>query len=630
MPEKSSDGLIASLFPKPKQIRLIDSVFSFPIGSIVARDLRNKSVRQSAVRIQAKMELLGHRYPIAEKAENGRNPAVQVSIDQPPGHIQGSRIAIEPGSIRLSGNDEEGLAHAVTTFTQIVAHFERDGVVPGLEIIDWPDYEKRGIMLDISRDKIPTMETLFRLVDQCAAWKLNELQLYTEHTFAYSNHRKVWEDASPMTPDEITELDTYCRERHIELVPNQNTFGHLERWLKHDAYAHLAECRNPTKVFAWGEDRIVSRRSLCPVDPGALALMNELFAELLPNFSSRNFNIGCDETIELGYGRSKEACENEGKGQVYLDYLLGLRQAAEKHGRRIQFWGDIITNYPELIPKLPKDITALIWGYEKDHPFDKECSEFKASGLDFYVCPGTSSWNSLVGRHGNATKNLLRAARSGAAHGAKGYLITDWGDGGHWQPLCVPYPYFAYGAALSWGPDENEGIDLARHLNQQVYHDREGRIGGVLLNLAKAAEYSEIFLHNSSIFDPILRRAADRFSDLKPLEKLRPENLQRIDESLEAELNLLAEARLTCDDADQVVAETRLAAEFCRHACKQAQYKLGTPGGYLKEVPIERRRELRRELRGLIKRFEKLWLIRNRSGGLADSVGRLEKILEAY
>ena len=93
---------------------------------------------------------------------------------------------------------------------------------------------------------------------------------------------------------------------------------------------------------------------------------------------------------------------------------------------------------------------------------------------------------------------------------------------------------------------------------------------------------------------------------------------------------VLAEARLTCDDADQVVAETRLAAEFCRHACKQAQYKLKTPGGDLKEVSTEGRTELRDELRGLIKRFKKLWLIRNRSGGLADSTGRLEKILGAY
>src|SRR5205085_841863 len=105
--------------------------------------------------------------------------------------------------------------------------------LPELRINDSPDFAVRGIMLDISRDKVPTMPTLFALVDLFAELKINQLQLYTEHTFAYANHPDVWRDASPMTPDEIKTLDAYCRTKFIELVPNQNSFGHMERWLKH-------------------------------------------------------------------------------------------------------------------------------------------------------------------------------------------------------------------------------------------------------------------------------------------------------------------------------------------------------------------------------------------------------------
>ena len=28
-----------------------------------------------------------------------------------------------------------------------------------------------------------------------------------------------------------------------------------------------------------------------------------------------------------------------------------------------------------------------------DHPFDANCAKFAASGIPFYVCPGTSTWN---------------------------------------------------------------------------------------------------------------------------------------------------------------------------------------------------------------------------------------------
>ena len=72
--------------------------------------------------------------------------------------------------------------------------------------------------------------------------RFNELQLYAEHTFAYKEHSTVWNNASPMTAAEVCLIDDYCTGRGIELVANQNSFGHLERWLKHDRYRALAEC----------------------------------------------------------------------------------------------------------------------------------------------------------------------------------------------------------------------------------------------------------------------------------------------------------------------------------------------------------------------------------------------------
>ena len=76
-------------------------------------------------------------------------------------------------------------------------------------------------MLDISRDKVPKMETLFGLVDDLSAWKVNHLQLYVEHTFAYRKHKAVWEHASPMTAEEFRLLDAYCRDRFIELMSDK-------------------------------------------------------------------------------------------------------------------------------------------------------------------------------------------------------------------------------------------------------------------------------------------------------------------------------------------------------------------------------------------------------------------------
>jgi len=168
--------------------------------------------------------------------------------------------------------------------------------------------ENRGIMLDISRDKVPTMETLYNLVDMLLEFKINQFQLYTEHTFAYKNHKTVWENASPMTPEQIRELDIFCKKRFIELVPNQNSFSHIDRWLKHPEYNSLAEVPE-------------TPHSLNPENPDSIKLLAELYAELLPNFSSKQFNVGCDETAQLGECGSSNAVSKLRKGRVYLNFL---------------------------------------------------------------------------------------------------------------------------------------------------------------------------------------------------------------------------------------------------------------------------------------------------------------------
>ena len=101
-------------------------------------------------------------------------------------------------------------------------------------------FETRGYMLDVSRDKVPTMSTLRQIVDLLKVCNYNQFQLYTEHTFRYAKHEPAWRNASPLTPAEVRELDAYCRMNDIELVPNQNSFGHLERWLKLPEYNALA------------------------------------------------------------------------------------------------------------------------------------------------------------------------------------------------------------------------------------------------------------------------------------------------------------------------------------------------------------------------------------------------------
>ena len=162
---------------------------------------------------------------------------------------QGYRISVSQGQIEVTASEPVGVFYAVQTLVQLIRQTRNP--LPTLRCRDWPDFPQRGVLLDISRDKVPSRRTLLDLVDRLSSWKINQLQLYTEHTFAYRNHPEVWAEASPMTGEDILVLDAYCRERFVELVPNQNTFGHMARWLRHPAYRHLAECPDGCET-AWG------------------------------------------------------------------------------------------------------------------------------------------------------------------------------------------------------------------------------------------------------------------------------------------------------------------------------------------------------------------------------------------
>ena len=377
----------------------------------------------SAHRLQASLrERAGLSWEIAASPA-GPSDDIGVTLSVVPGsvrHPQGYELTITPAGIHAVAGTAAGVFYAVCTLIQLlessfelpVSSFE----LPALRISDWPDFPARGVMLDVSRDRVPTMATLYDLVDLLASWKVNQLQLYTEHTFAYRNHPEVWAEASPITGEEILALDAYCRERFVELVPNQNSFGHMAPWLRLPRYQPLAETTGDW-IAPWGE-MYHGGFSLCPADPGSLDLVRGLFDELLPHFSSRMFNVGCDETFDLGQGRSEATCRSLGRGRVYLDFLLKIHREVRARGRTMQYWGDIIIQHPELIGELPRDAVALVWGYEADHPFDAHGEKFAAAGIPFYVCPGTGSWRTLAGRTSSVLGNLRNAAENGLKHGA--------------------------------------------------------------------------------------------------------------------------------------------------------------------------------------------------------------------
>jgi len=458
-----------------------------------------------------------------------------------------------------------------------------------------------GYQLDVSRCKVPTMKTLRHMVDLLAKLGYNQFQLYTEHTFAYAGHEAAWAESSPMTPAEIRQLDAWCAEKGIELVPNQNSFGHMERWLRHPEYVALAEAPLADVPGLWG-GRSTAPTALCPTAPASVKFLAGLYDQLFPCFRSKYVNVGCDEVGDVTDApNSRSAAEVRRRGgsqYVYLDFLKKIHGLVSERGHTMMFWGDIILHKPELISELPQDVIALNWGYEADHPFAKETAAFKKAGRRFYVCPGTSAWGSLTGRVRNMTGNVDNAVENGLKNGAEGLLLADWGDGGHPNPWLVSVPALVYTAARAKGEKLTEE-QLAGRIDAVL----GGRFGRSLVRYGNLYLLTDRPMGNQTILSRILWKGA-AYGKLPEKDETPGKGVLPMPKAQA----VLAEWRAARADRDLKGAPEWVAEDFAMLDLLMEALEMRIRGEH--DLVMTR----------IGPRYRALWLKQNRRGGLEESL----------
>ncbi len=537
-----------------------------------------------------------------------------VRTNSAPNHPEGYALTISKGGIEISFREAGGLRAATATLRQLLKEYGRK--LPCLKIRDWPDFARRGVMLDISRGRVPKLETLLDLAEKLSDFKINELQLYTEHTFAHKKYKSIWRNWGALTSDEIRKLATRCRELGIDLVPNQNSFGHLRYFLADPRLKKLGEISEP--FLSETKDFLRRPTTLAPNHPRTLPFLRGLYDELLPNFSSEFFNIGGDETWDLGKGQSKKLCEAKGKGRVYLDFIKKLHRDVSARNKKMMFWGDIILKYPALIRELPKGIIALNWGYEANHPFAKETAQFAKAKIPFYVCPGTSTWQTLIGKHDNALANLRSAAKAGKRFGAIGFLNTDWGDGGHPQPLAVSWPLFAAGAALAWNAKSLDEKIVANVLSRDVFEDATGKIAQAGFNLGFAHQKLGVRAVNETPLGTVIAAPKPEEQELfcrnglKWFNQIPARKIHATLAEIEKRRKVLSQSKPKSGAGKILARELDLAARMAAQSCQFTLWQQAVVAGKKSEAAKLARRGLR-ELQGLEKDFKSHWPLRNKA-----------------
>jgi hexosaminidase len=357
---------------------------------------------------------------------------------------EGYVVAVGSNEVVVAGKTSAGTFYGLQTLKQLVRGAGASAFIPDVKIVDWPTMRWRAVSDDISRGPVPTVDYIKRQIRTEAFFKLNMHSFYMEHTFASESQPLIGPAGGSLTPSEIRELVAYAHRYHVELVPEQQTFGHLHKALRLEKYAELAET-------PYGD-------VLSPQQEGSYRLIADWYRELNELFPGQFFHIGEDETFELGEGQSRDAAKARGVGAIYFEHLNRVRDVLKPYNRRLMFWGDIALHHPDLIGNIPKDMIVMNWQYGARDDFSSDIKPFQDAGLQQFVCPGAQNWNQIFPNLEAARKNIVNFVRDGQKAGAIGMMNTTWDDDGEslfettWYPIVL-------GAAASW---QEGAVDVER------------------------------------------------------------------------------------------------------------------------------------------------------------------------
>jgi hexosaminidase len=282
----------------------------------------------------------------------------------------------------------------------------------------------KGFHLDM-RVQVMPMEQLKAFALKLSKAGINTLIIEWEGTYPFEKHPLI-PNRYTYTKAEVVAFIDYCNFLGIDVIPLQQSFGHVEYILRNDRYKDL---REDPKDFS----------QVCPLQVQQdKALFTDLYTELASTHTSKYIHIGGDETYLLGHDeRCRQAVVKEGKSKLYIDYIKMLCGIVIKLGKIPVLWADIALKYPDAIKELPKSTVFIDWNYGWDMNRFGNHQKLLQSGYEIWGAPAirSSPDNFYLTQWEKHFKNIHDFVPAAAKLGYKGIVMTSWSTSGQYSPV---------------------------------------------------------------------------------------------------------------------------------------------------------------------------------------------------
>lgn len=573
------------------------------------RQLRLRTVDESSVRkLTSNYIFIGPpESPLARTLMKQRGGKLSQSMKE-----EGYFLHIDENGIVLIADSPAGRFYGAMTLLQLMQAQKRGLAVPALSIHDWPLQKMRGITDDLSRGQVSTIANFKKIIRFLARYKLNVYSPYIEDIFAFKNHPLVGKNRGALTAGEVKELDAYAKNYHVELIPIFETLGHWENILVIPEYVQYAEFPGAHTVDISNEK--------------VYGLLDQMIGELASAFSSPFFNMAADESWDVGLGANKARVASSDLATVHAEHYKRLFEILKKHKKKPLMYGDIILNNPDILAKIPKDVTIVDWQYwvAQDYPSPEV---FQSAAFPYVVSPAVWNFTGPFPNYLNTLVNIRNLSLDGYRHGSMGLLTSNWNDYGGEALRELNYYGYAWTAECAWQPERAD----VREFNRKFFSDflgspQTGQLGQLVYTIL-SDPYNQFTWHELWRH-PLLSHHASSMNALWRIES--------VQSSMPLLQKLLEEAgsgiTRNKDHLEYLRFITRLNLWFAKKLNTVEQVRAAHRDSALMQDPKELASRLRTLTTGMIPEleeikddFRKLWLKTNREDNLAWLLERYDQ-----
>ena len=320
------------------------------------------------------------------------------------------------------------------------------------------NFDYFGVLIDCSRNAVPSVEGLKRFLGTIAKMGYNMAMLYTEETYEVENEPYFGYKRGRYSVNEIREIDRFAASVGIELVPCIQTLAHLAPLKRWREYRH--------KIFDIDDILLVD-------EPRTYELIENIFSTLEKTFTSRRVHIGMDEAHHIGLGKYLDTHGFTDRYSLLLKHLNRVCEIAKKYGfEHTMMANDLFFNMspgvfcstdvrdfpPEIIKNVPKNCGMVYWDY-----FGTEKERYRAMMLstkklskETWFSGGAWTWGTFSPHNRYSIKRNSIAIPCCIQNNVRNVFFTLWGDDGGVCAYEAVLPALMHAASLAEGLSEEE------------------------------------------------------------------------------------------------------------------------------------------------------------------------------